>query len=196
MKLTGITISAMLAVAGAQAAETPQDTNQVATVCLQGTGGSDMVWYAKGMVSKMFAAIQVTIDWRVRLEDCPAQAVRITLSDAAPPGVDPKALAYAMPYEGSHVVILSQRINEDQSLTRARALTAHVMAHEIAHILQGVARHSESGVMKANWTQSDRVRMASKPLSFTDEDILLIHKGLAARAARAASLETSTRAGQ
>ena len=59
----------------------------------------------------------------------------------------------------------------------------HVIAHEVMHILQGVARHSESGVMKANWTGADYQRMAWKPLPFTEEDVLLIYRGLKAREA-------------
>ena len=193
MKLTAIVMLGTLAVAGAPAAENRVDTHHAATICLQGTGGDDMIWYAKGMVSEIFAAIHVAIDWRIGLKGCPAQALRIALSRVAPPGVHPKALAYAMPYEGSHIVILRQRFDTDHSLTRARARMAHVMAHEITHILQGIARHSEDGVMKAHWDRSDLVRMARKPLSFTQEDIRLVHRGLAARAE---NLEKSTPAGQ
>jgi hypothetical protein len=141
----------------------------------------------------MFAAIDVSIDWRLGLENCPAGAVRITLSHTVPPHVRSETLAYAMPYEGGRIAILLPRFDTDSSLTRARALMAHVMAHEIAHILQGIDRHSQSGLMKAHWSLSERIRMVSKPLPFTDDDILLIHKGLAERAAR---LESSTRVGQ
>jgi hypothetical protein len=51
------------------------------------------------------------------------------------------------------------------------------MVHEITHIQQGVDRHSNSGVMKARWTDKDYAAMAWKPLPFTPEDILLIHLG-------------------
>jgi hypothetical protein len=49
-------------------------------------------------------------------------------------------------------------------------------------MLQGIDRHSEIGVMKANWTASDYSEMVSSPLPFTPVDIQLIHLGLAARA--------------
>jgi hypothetical protein len=58
-----------------------------------------------------------------------------------------------------------------------------VIAHEVAHILQGLMRHSESGIMKAQWTGADCQQMAWKPLPFTDEDVLLIRRGVKVREA-------------
>ena len=57
-------------------------------------------------------------------------------------------------------------------------ILAHVMVHEITHVLQGVSRHSESGVMKATWTMKEYGEMLPKPLPFTDDDVLLIRLGL------------------
>lgn len=39
------------------------------------------------------------------------------------------------------------------------AYRGHVMAHEIAHILKGVSRHSADGVMKAQWDDHNRREM-------------------------------------
>jgi hypothetical protein len=58
-------------------------------------------------------------------------------------------------------------------------LLAHVMVHEIAHILQGVYRHSDNGVMKAVWTGQDYSQMRVGALPFAPEDVELIHLGLA-----------------
>ena len=58
------------------------------------------------------------------------------------------------------------------------------MAHEVTDILQGICRHSASGVMKARWDEEDFLQMAWKPLPFTDYDIDLIRRGLDAREAR------------
>ncbi|MCX6629969.1 MAG: hypothetical protein NTW28_20320 [Candidatus Solibacter sp.] len=57
-------------------------------------------------------------------------------------------------------------------------LTAHVLVHEIAHVLQRIDRHSDSGVMKAHWSQADYEVMARKPLPLAAEDIILIRRGL------------------
>ena len=64
---------------------------------------------------------------------------------------------------------------------------AHVLAHEITHILEDIPRHSESGVMKAWWTIADCDEMRRRPLAFASEDIELIHLGLAARARRSSA---------
>ena len=45
----------------------------------------------------------------------------------------------------------------------ARMLLAYIFAHEIAHALQGVGRHSKSGIMKAEWTIDDYRAMLAPP---------------------------------
>jgi len=52
---------------------------------------------------------------------------------------------------------------------------AHVLVHEITHVLEGVARHSASGIMKARWEGADYERMHFAPLPFAGEDLRLIH---------------------
>jgi hypothetical protein len=64
---------------------------------------------------------------------------------------------------------------------------AHVIVHEITHILQGIDRHSNSGIMKALWTSTDYMLMKRGQLRFTAVDVEMIHDGSAVRAARAAS---------
>jgi len=61
----------------------------------------------------------------------------------------------------------------------------HVMAHEIVHILEGVARHSSEGVMKARWSDHDCAELTSKPLPFAAEDLELIRAHFEARTAKA-----------
>jgi len=39
------------------------------------------------------------------------------------------------------------------------SVLAHVLVHEVTHILQGIPRHSESGVMKAQWDSNDFAQM-------------------------------------
>jgi hypothetical protein len=48
-------------------------------------------------------------------------------------------------------------------------------------MIQGIDRHSDSGVMKSCWTASDYAEMRSTPLPFTPQDIRLIRLGLATR---------------
>jgi hypothetical protein len=80
-------------------------------------------------------------------------------------------LAYPLPYEGSHILILYDRLLRKFQEGGISSLLAHVLVHEDTHILQGIHRHSDRGVMKANWDGSDYKAMRWKPLSFTAEDI-------------------------
>jgi hypothetical protein len=72
-----------------------------------------------------------------------------------------------------------------QLATTVGTPSAHVLVHEIAHILQESDQHSESGVMKAVWTHPDYVRMRTETLSFTPGDVKLIQLGVASRASGA-----------
>jgi predicted metalloendopeptidase len=51
----------------------------------------------------------------------------------------------------------------------------HVIAHEIGHVLEGVARHSTDGLMKPHWTLQDYWRMKNRHLFFAAEDVELMH---------------------
>lgn len=59
-------------------------------------------------------------------------------------------------------------------------LSAHVLAHEIVHVLQGFDRHSNSGLMKAQWTRADYEVMARKTLPLTEEDVKFVLLGVEA----------------
>ena len=55
---------------------------------------------------------------------------------------------------------------------------AYVFAHELAHAMQGVARHSETGILKARWSNDDFTAMLFHKLDFTDFDARSIREGL------------------
>jgi hypothetical protein len=99
------------------------------------------------------------------------------------PTEKPHALAYAMPYEGTRIVIFFDRVQQAVDPRSVPALRAHVIAHELGHILEGVISHSATGLMKANWDEDDPSEMAWKPLPFAPVDVFLIHQGLLHRAA-------------
>jgi hypothetical protein len=125
---------------------------------------------AKAQVSWMFARIGVRIQWRGTPAGSPL--VRIEVSVGAAPQFHPGALAYARPFETGvrTIVVFYDRI----VFAAARwpgfehRLLAHVLAHEIGHVLSGTDAHSEAGVMKAHWTPADYAKMATAPLPFTD----------------------------
>lgn len=180
MKIQAITLMAALTGVAAAANEGTAERN--VTVCMEGNAHSDVAIRAQWLASRMFAGIGVTIDWRHGLRGCPSQGIMISLSDGTPASLKPGALAYALPYEGTHIRVFYDRIAQDHDQRLVPALLGHVLVHEITHILQGVCRHSESGIMKAHWGLKEFEQMQGKPLEFADEDINLIYCGLAARA--------------
>src|SRR5271157_2860370 len=53
-------------------------------------------------------------------------------------------------------------------------LLGNVLAHELTHALEGVARHSSEGLMKAVWSADDYARMTRRrPLAFAAVDLEL-----------------------
>jgi len=174
-----------LAVMAAGIAAQAGEPDQKVTVCMQ-TDVDASVRQAQATASKIFAGIGVTLEWRRDRRSCPEGTgiILINLANRTPQGYHPGALAFALLHEGVHIEVFYDRIRKTVGPRTAPSLLAHVLAHEIAHLLQGVSRHAEAGVMKAQWDAKDYQRIAWQPLSFTEHDVRLIHLGLEARASR------------
>ena len=196
MKLTNLMTIAAIAVATSLSASAKDKVNNAKA----DSGRSVTVYYNNGVVdssvgassralaAKMFANVGVNLHWQCGSPSKPeANSIVVEFVDGTPAAFKPGAMAYALPYEGVHIRVMWDRI---QSRQNSREVLAHVMVHEITHILQGEARHSATGIMKANWSKEDMFAMASKPLSFTDEDVELIFRGMDNREARAAGAST------
>lgn len=138
---------------------------------------------ASSMSAEIFARIGVTLEWRA-LSHCPAEALRITVVQQAGPEFSSAALAYSLPREGTNIVVFMDRVQATVPGPKVPVLLAHVLAHEITHVLQGVARHSGSGLMKARWELTEYCEMEWRSLPFTPEDVELIYQGLARRESR------------
>ena len=50
----------------------------------------------------------------------------------------------------------------------------NVLAHELTHALEGVARHSSEGLMKPAWDVQDYGKMVHGPLPFAAADLELL----------------------
>ena len=178
MKITSLTALLITGVAAAAANVGPM-TQWTVTVCMESASdryGVATLEMARFTAGTMFSEIGVQLAWH-GLASCPSEALQISLSEKTPEDLRRAALAYALPYEGTHIVVFWDRI---QSSARERFLvpvTAHVLAHEITHILQAVSQ-SETGLMKAHWDANDFNRMIVAPLPFTAPDIDLIQHGL------------------
>ena len=172
----------MVVVAAAGASAWAGERN--VTVCMNSGSVRQVAHSAQAIASRIFAGIEVGIEWRNG--SCPSspETIKVSLSDRTPKTHIPNALAHAFPYEGTTIVIFYDRIQQGVEKARVGHLLAYVLVHEITHILQGVARHSTSGIMKARWDSGDYFEMQCKRLDFTSLDVELIYLGLKTRASR------------
>jgi len=146
---------------------------------------------AQALASKIFAGIGVNIEWHGRFKGCPFQGILISLSLKTSETLEPGALADAQPARGT-IRVFYDRISQTYTKAQRPIVLGHVLAHEITHDLQGVGAHSDRGVMKAQWDQSDLMHMTWKPLTFEDQDIERIYRGLSRRGAGALATADAT----
>ena len=98
---------------------------------------------AQALASRMFADIGVHLDWWASTPPRQvAGAIFIELVTGTPVTFQPGALGYALPFEGIHIRVFWDRINVYRL---PRQVLAHVMVHEITHILQGISGHADEG---------------------------------------------------
>lgn len=145
---------------------------------------------AERMAAGMFADVGVSVRFRTGVPRRPPHAngcrsaanpvIEVRLHAHAPPNRGPRVLAYAIPWEraGTRIHIFYDRIDSIREGSLTTPLLGHVLAHEIAHVLQRVSRHSSQGVLKARWDERDYSAMAVGPLRFTPEDAGLLHESL------------------
>ena len=184
-----ITFSVMLLATGsaANALAVPPSAKLSLTVYVQaGIGDSTLspiCMRALGVASGMFATAGVHIDWRTGQPKVQQseQPIAIEITSNTPESFRRGVLAYSYPFEGVHIRIFYDRLRNPYRPRATAMLLAHVMVHEITHILERVDRHSAEGLMKASWTPDDLVKMAYKPFPFDPADVLLIREGLANR---------------
>ena len=183
MKVLGlVTVTAIVAATGFVDAAEPARERTV-TVCMDPSADGVEIRAAQGLASKLFTSIHVKVDWR-ELRSCMAGggSLQISFSHKTPPDQLPGSLAYALPYEGTHIVVFYDRVSQTGSNLVTR-LMAYVMVHEITHILEGITRHSKRGIMKAHWDREDHFQIALGNLAFAPEDVDLIYRGLDGRIA-------------
>jgi hypothetical protein len=206
------TILIAMAVVGmsARAEQADQKVEQEVNVYLQNDASvpSPVLSQARALAAKMFADVGVRIDWRrgqqaeSQLLEEGAITVHVTTSfdvrhglrrGYAPEELKPNSGAFAFPNEGIHITVLYDRLAWSEKRPGfAHVLLAHVLVHEITHMLQGICRHSTAGIMKANWTLDDYYDMQAKTIPFASEDVELIHNGMNQRYARAEKTGAST----
>ena len=172
---------AVVAMAGAIACVA--ENTPVLPVCVEHreTANNLVMNQAQGIVTMIFGQAGVRINWLPsRLcRNAALGAIRLEIDMEAPAHFSSETLAYALPYAGSGTTIhvFYTRIMEGHRELGAQIL-GHVIAHEMGHVLEGIARHSPDGLMKARWDQHDYVRMKRQHLSFSAEDVELMRPRL------------------
>ena len=177
MRTSSVVLGVVIAI-GASAEQNGGAGQGGIRVCIAGSADVH-VMAASAAVSRIFFEIGVGLDWRRDPRHCaaPEHGIVITVTENAPADFHRHSLAYAMPYELRTVVVFLDRIRA----RRFPPLLTYVLAHEIAHMLQGIARHSEVGILRPVWRPEDYFDMRLGKLTFTKEDVQLIHLGLDAR---------------
>jgi len=142
------------------------------------------LYFAECLATRIFARIGVSLKWRSGMQPGgDTDATAVSLVSRVPDQFHPGALAYTtiLPHAAGRVVVFADRVKETVDPHLVPTLLEHVLAHEITHVLEGVDRHSETGVMKAHWTRHDYRAMADQSLEFTPADVELIQNRLAHR---------------
>jgi len=152
-------------------------------ICVDNGPDPLVVLQAQAIAAQIFSRIGVGTKWYGYHGSCPVRRDKpIVIGMVSPVGDDdhPAALAYALPFERAHIAIFYSRVQRAVDPRKVPNLLAHVLVHEITHIIQATGQHSESGMMKARWDADDYFQMGRSPLEFTEEDLQLIRIGLLA----------------
>jgi len=97
--------------------------------------------------------------------------IALDIIPVAPPGLKRAALGMVQPlaHKGLNVRIFDDRVR-DAAWRQSRphpAVLAHVMAHEIGHVLLRSSAHSHHGLMSSVWTEHEYDWMAKALMFFT-----------------------------
>lgn len=151
-----------LMVVAAMDAESRTGSGDCVTVQLYGAQSVplDVLQSAEATASRIFGDIGVSVSWKGytnRPLEGVCLAIHVELSKTFPAELKPGALALAFPYRdgGTQIQVFLDRVLTCASSMQNGLLLGHVMTHEIGHVLEGIDRHSEQGVMKAHWDGRD-----------------------------------------
>ena len=139
--------------------------------------------WAKSTAGEMLSSAGVRIEWCESAKKCShwEDGIVVTFEAQAPRSLPFQAIAAAQAFEGRNIRIYADRLNRLTNKSLKHRLLAHILVHEITHILQACDRHAASGIMKATWTESDYAAISRTTLPFEPIDIHLIRLGLTKR---------------
>jgi hypothetical protein len=187
---TSILIAGILAAGIAAQARDSKPADVTVYVKGDNTAPSPVAQGARATVTWMFARVGVRLAWRGGEPATGAPSgspvtVQVRFTGELP-NASREALAYALPFgdQGAAIYVMYDRVRWIAGRSSREApILAHVLAHEIGHVLQRTNAHAPDGVMKAHWNGQDYDAMEKKPLEFTRVDIEMIRDGLNLRKA-------------
>ena len=140
---------------------------------------------ARLVAAGILAPAGVELQWNRKFAviPCSRPSIVIGFTENTPAQFIPGAMAYALPYAGggTRITLFLDRMAPLFKLangSQAGILLGHVLAHEITHVLQGIARHSAAGLMKARFSGNDFQQMLIRPMPLTLDDTRLIQQAL------------------
>jgi hypothetical protein len=180
-------VAAMMAAMVAQAGSPEPQTDALVTVFMYNQAGVPwaVMERAKRVAATAFTAVGIEVRWAKgkRLgepREVAAGEMRAVVFDGpAPANSRPEAMAVTYVGRGSYsdVHIFYDRVAGLGTGYGDRVMPevlGNVLAHELTHSLEGVARHSSEGLMKAVWRGRDYSQMFRGPLPFAAEDLDLL----------------------
>jgi len=163
----------------------------VTPVCMS-SSADFRVARAKQIAGWLLGFATVHVEW-LPVSRCPPKSIVVTLQPRTPDTLRPEWFAYSQPFEGTQIIVFLDRIQAAVPARRFAQLLGHVLAHEIAHMIEGTDCHSSEGVMKVRWSGADYLKMDYLQLRFTESDIQLIRQGLPALETRRGVVLDDTR---
>jgi len=122
--------------------------------------------------AQIFSNIGVELRWSCDAR--PANTISIRLAARVPKHFRKGTLAYALPFapKGVRITVFYDRLEPilEEHEAFAGSIFGHVLAHEIAHVLEKVDAHAETGLMRGHWDENDFVSMKFNAFHFTPED--------------------------
>ncbi len=189
MKIFGA-VAMMATVAGAWAGNDGAAPNRVVTACMNPGANAVMMFRGQATATQILKQADIRLEWKNDERACAGRdGVVISVSRETPANQHPGALAYAMPFERTHIVLFYDRALTAATPAVTPYLVGYVLAHEIVHMLQGIEQHSNAGVMKARWEAGDFADMQRGRLRLTEQDVTLVHSGLQASSRKATQAE-------
>lgn len=180
MKIIAVAIFTGMLAAGASVKQPSLTSAPAVNVCMDRLAEASTLYLAQVEASKILSMVSVKIAWTSGAACRASDAIRIHVIAETPASLMPGALAFCRPNGTADITVFSDRIRESVAPGIERHLFAYALAHEITHMLEGTARHSETGIMKAHWTPDDYLAMLSGQLPFAPEDVQLVQSGMEA----------------